>query len=102
MPTELFLSSLAVCFTMSMYHAFRKRRIELSDLAVRVRGHYENLRFDRIRVEVFSSHPREELEAQLKRAIGWCYVSNTMVNAPEIEYVISDEPLSSTQAPSPS
>jgi hypothetical protein len=38
----------------------------------------------------------------LKRAIGWCYVSNTMVNAPEIEYVISDEPLSSTQAPSPS
>src|SRR5712692_592719 len=62
MPTELFLSSLAACFTLAVAHAARKRGVELPDLAVRVEGDYGRLRFDRIRVEVHSSHPKEELE----------------------------------------
>jgi uncharacterized OsmC-like protein len=102
MPTELFLSSLAVCFTMAVYHAFHKRDLELADLAVRVSAEYEHLRFSRITVQVHSSQPREQLEAHLEQAIRWCYVSNTLCAPPRIEYVIADGPLTPPPAPSPS
>src|SRR4030081_2193326 len=82
MPTELFLASLASCFGMAVVHAGRKRSIELSDVAVRVTGTYEGLRFARIRGEVLSSLPRGEREPLLERAIGYCYVSNTLLHQP--------------------
>lgn len=92
MPTELFVSSLAVCFTMAVYHAFQKRGVELPDLAVNVVADYEGLRFSRLRVEVRSSHPREDLEAILPRAINYCYVSNTLASNCDIDYVVGDGP----------
>jgi len=92
MPTELFLSSLAACFAMSVAHVARKRGVELPDLAVRAHGEYEGLRFRRIRVEVQSSHPREELEAFIQRAISYCYISNTLQQKPEMEYVATIGP----------
>jgi putative redox protein len=88
MPTELFLASLASCFGMAVVHAGRKRGIDLPDVAVRVTGTYEGLRFSRIRVEVLSSHPREKLEPLLERAISYCYVSNTLLHQPLMEFVI--------------
>jgi putative redox protein len=100
-PTELFLSSLASCFTMAVAHAARKRGIELPDLAVRVRGHYEGLRFDRIIVEVLSSHLREELEALVQRARSYCYVSNTLRNEVQLEFMVIDDQLSHLPPPSP-
>ena len=99
MPTELFLSSLATCFTMAVYHAFRKRDVELADLAVRVTADYDGLRFGRIRVEVHSSHPREEIEAVMERAISYCYVSQTLLNPPEMEFVVGDGPLTPPHSP---
>ena len=89
-PTELFLSSLAVCFAMAVYHAARKREVELPDLAVKVTGTYEGLKFVRLRVEVSSSHPRDELQELVERAEAYCYVSNTLRHGPEMEYAVGD------------
>ncbi|MGH2707718.1 MAG: OsmC family protein [Actinomycetota bacterium] len=100
-PTELFLSSLASCFAMAVAHAARKRGVELADLAVRVRGHYQGLRFNSIVVEVLSSHPREELEALVQRARSYCYVSNTLRNEVRLDFVVSDDQLSHLPPPSP-
>ena len=100
MPTELFLSSLASCFTLSVYHAARKRSIELPDLSVRVRGRYRGLRFERITVEVASTHPRDELQALIEPAIRTCYVSQTLRERPDVEYVLSEGPLT-PGSPSP-
>ncbi|HEX2054751.1 MAG TPA: OsmC family protein [Actinomycetota bacterium] len=90
-PTEIFLASLASCFAMAVAWASRKRGVELPDLAVRTRGRYLGLGFDEIRVEIISSHPREELEEFVKRAIPFCYVSNTLKNQVKLEYVVADE-----------
>lgn len=98
-PTELFLSSLAVCFTMAVHHAFRKRGVELPDLAVLVDAEYEGLSFGRIRVEVQSSHPREEIEALMDRIISYCYVSNTLLRRPEMEFVVGDASVTHRPAP---
>lgn len=102
MPTELFLSSLAVCFTMAVHHAFRKRGVELPDLAVHVDAAYEGLRFSKIRVEVHSSYPSEEIEAILPRAVSYCYVSNTLTSACDMEYAVATEPITPQRDPSPS
>jgi uncharacterized OsmC-like protein len=88
MPTELFLASLASCFGMAVVHAARKQGIDLPDVTVRVTGSYEGQRFARIRVEVVSSHPREQIEPLLKRAISYCYISNTLLRQPQMEFVI--------------
>ena len=88
-PTELFLASLATCFTMALAHIARKRRVELpDDLAVTAVGEYDGPSFGGLRVEVSSSHPAEELERLLEWAAGVCYVSNTLRNAPKVHYVI--------------
>lgn len=76
---------------MAVYHVCRKRSIELADLAVRVTGDYEGMRFERIVVEVLSSHPRPELERLVERASAFCYVSNTLLGSPAIEFVVSDD-----------
>lgn len=99
-PTELFMASLASCFAMAVAHAGRKRGIELADLAVRTRGRYRGLGFDAITVEVISSHPREEMEELVERAISYCYVSNTLRNDVHPEYVVVDaQPSPQPQTP---
>lgn len=88
-PTELFLASLATCFTMALAHIARKRRVELpDDLAVTAVGDYSGPSFGGLRVEVSSSHPEAELRQLIEWAAGVCYVSNTLRNAPAVEYVI--------------
>lgn len=101
-PTEYFLSSLAVCFTMSVYHAFRKNSVELPDLAVKISAVYDGLKFSKIKLEVHSTHPREEIERIMPRAISYCYVTNTLKNAPEIEYTVAEDPVSLEHGPPPS
>lgn len=90
-PTELYLSSLATCFAMAVAFAARKRGIELPDLQVKATGSYDGPRFSRIDLEVRSSHPREELDALVQRAIPYCYVSNTLARPPQIEYLTFGE-----------
>ena len=95
MPTELFLASLAACFTLAVAHVARKRGVELPDLSVRVHGVYEGLRFGRIRVEVHSTYPRPELESFVERAKTYCYVSNTLNHELALEYVATNQPVGS-------
>jgi uncharacterized OsmC-like protein len=87
---------------MAVYHAFHKQGVEPADLAVRVDADYEGLRFSKIRVEVHSTHPREEIEAILPRAINYCYVSNTLSGACDVEYSVATEALSHAHEPPPS
>jgi len=91
-PTELLLSAVASCFTLSVVHVARKRGVELPDLAVVASGEYEGPSFRAIRVEVRSSHPREELAALVERAKQVCYVSNTLRRQPLMEFVVSHQP----------
>ena len=100
MPTEIFLASLASCFALAVAHAARKRGVELPDLAVTVRGEYAGLKFGRIRVEVHASHDPEQLDAFIRRAVSYCYVSNTLAHRPEIEYVAAP-PVSHAPPPPP-
>jgi uncharacterized OsmC-like protein len=39
-------------------------------------------------VEVVSSHPREELQKFVDKAVTWCYVSNTLNSDVKLEYSI--------------
>ena len=99
MPTELFLASLASCFTLAVAHVARKRGVELPDPSVRVHGRYDGLRFGHIRVEVFSSYPREELQQLVDRAVSYCYVSSTLKRAPELEFVAAEGAVSHPPLP---
>jgi putative redox protein len=91
-PTEVLLSAVAACFTLSVAHTAHKRGIELPDLSVVARGDYEGLSFRAIRVEVQSSYPREELAELVERAKRVCYVSNTLQRELEMEFVVSHPP----------
>ncbi len=64
----------------------------LPDLAVRVRGEYEGMRFARIRVEVDAGlSDRERLRRLVERAVRYCYVSNTLMTGPQLSFGLGDE-----------
>lgn len=90
-PTEVFLASLASCYALAIGHVARKRGIELADVAVRAVGEYDGPKFVKVRVEVNSTHRREELEPLLSRASAVCYVSNTLRVVDDVEVVLVDE-----------
>jgi putative redox protein len=99
-PTELLLASVASCFALSVAHVAGKRQIELPDLEVTATGGYDGLRFATIRIEVRSSHPRDELAAIVERARQVSYVSNTLRGHPALEYTVAG-PASHQPPPSP-
>jgi uncharacterized OsmC-like protein len=87
-PTELLLAALASCFAMAMVYVAARKRLEITDLAVTAIGEHKGPSFGALRVEVRSSQPKEQLEPLLKHAATVCYVSNTLRNAPAVEYVV--------------
>jgi putative redox protein len=87
-PTEVFLASLASCFTLAVHHVAAKRGLTLPDLSVRAVGDYDGPKFVALRVEVTSSMPAGELEPLLARAAAVCYVSNTLRAVNEVEVVL--------------
>jgi putative redox protein len=97
MPTEMFLASLTACFTLAVRHVARKDGFEPPDLAVRADAEYDGLRLGRIRVEVISSDDR--VRDTIARAVPYCYVSNTLREPPEMEYVMAEEPVSHEPPP---
>ena len=99
-PTELLLASLGACFAMAVTHAVRKRGRELADVSVRVRGEYEGPRIAHISVEARSSQP-ELVRSVLDGAIRSCYVSNTIIDGPEIEYRVERAPATHRDGPPP-
>ena len=84
-PSEVFLASLAGCFTLALYHVAKKRSIELPDITVTATGTYEGPGFAHLAVAVNSSADPEVLEALIEPAKRVCYVSNTLRNISEVE-----------------
>lgn len=79
-PTDLFLASLASCFTLALVHSAGKRMIALSSVRVDVVGDYAaGRRFDAVHliVDIVGPSP-EELGDLLRAAERVCYVTNTL------------------------
>jgi putative redox protein len=78
-PTDLFLASVASCFTLALVHSAHRRGLELTSVRVRVVGDYAGPRFDAIRLEIDVPGPGpEELAGLVEAAERVCYVSNTL------------------------
>jgi putative redox protein len=92
MPTELFLCSLASCFCLALVFVARKKRIEIKDMRVSVRGEKDikNFLFSRLIVEVDSSLLPETLQGIMPLAKRYCFVSNTVSKSCPIEYTIKN------------
>jgi putative redox protein len=88
-PSEVFLASLAGCFTLALYHAAKKRDIDLPDITVRATGTYEGPGFVHLAVEVESGADREVMESLIEPAKRVCYVSNTLRNVSEVEVTLA-------------
>jgi uncharacterized OsmC-like protein len=77
-PTDLFLASVASCFTLAISYAARKRSIDLTELTVRATGRYDGLQFGAVHVEARIGAPEAELERLVAAAERVCYVTNTL------------------------
>jgi len=90
MPTELLLCSLASCFCLALVYIAKKKRLEVKDMRVIVKGEKDlrNFQFSRLFVEVDSSIPPQILEGVINLAKKYCFVSNTVSKSCPIEYVI--------------
>lgn len=89
-PTELLLASIASCFTLAVAYSAAKRDVRLDDLTVDVTGTYEGPRFRAFRIEVHAAEPGgDELARLVEAAKRVCYVTRTLADPPEIEFVIT-------------
>lgn len=89
-PTDLFLSSVASCFVMSLAYAASKRDLELSSIEVDVTGTYEGPRFSRIQISVRIPVPEATAATLIASAERVCYVTNTLKASPEVSVVNGD------------
>ena len=90
-PSEVFLASLAGCFTLALYHVAKKRNIELPDITVTATGTYEGPGFGHLAVAVKSGADREVLEALIEPAKRVCYVSNTLRNVSDVDVNLAEK-----------
>lgn len=91
-PTELFLASIASCFTIALAYSAGKRGVELADLDVDATGTYDGPRFSAVRISVRAAAPRgEELAKLITAAERVCYVTRTLANPPTVEIVQGTE-----------
>lgn len=88
MPTEVLVAALASCFCIAVAWAARKKRIPLDDLRVRVQPHrvVGEPRHGSYDVWVESSTPDDDLAPAVELAKRYCWVTNTIVNPPELRY----------------
>src|SRR5574341_229301 len=77
MPTELFLCSLASCFCLALVFVAKKKRFEVKDMRVNVRGEKDlkNSIFSKLIVEIDSSLPSETLQSIIPIERKYCFVS---------------------------
>ncbi|HEU4539760.1 MAG TPA: OsmC family protein [Jiangellaceae bacterium] len=90
-PTELFLASVASCFTMALFYVASKDGRTLPGLRVVASGEYDGPRFRRVRVDVRPEAEIGELHALVERALAVCYVSNTLRHAPTLEVALGGD-----------
>lgn len=78
-PTDLFLASVASCFTLALVHSAGKRGLVLSSVRVDVVADYAGHRFDAVRIVADVAGPsRDELGDLIRAAERVCYVTNTL------------------------
>ena len=83
-PTDLLLASVSSCYALALAFTARKRGVELLDLDITAVGRYEGLRFDRISLAVSSGSPSDVVQDLVPEAQRVCYVSNTLLQSPEL------------------
>ena len=88
-PSEVFLASLAGCFTLALYHVAKKRSIELPDITVQATGTYEGPGFVSLAVAVKSGADRDLIASLIEPAKRVCYVSNTIRNVSDVEVTVA-------------
>jgi putative redox protein len=78
-PTDLFLASVASCFTLALVHTARRHGLELTSVRVHVVGDYVGRRFGAVRLVIDVPGPGpEELTRLVEAAERVCYVTNTL------------------------
>jgi putative redox protein len=88
-PTELLLASIASCFTIAVAYTAAKRDVELDGLTVDVTGTYDGPRFRAFCIEVRAAAPGGvDLARLVEAAKRVCYVTRTLAEPPEIEFVV--------------
>lgn len=91
MPTEMLMVSLASCFCLAVAWAAGKRRVDLGELSVEVRGEQagDEPRIGRYEILVRSDVAKDIMAPVVELGSRYCWVSNTLRNRPEISYTIA-------------
>lgn len=91
LPTEVFLASVASCFTIAMAFVAAKRGETLPGLEVDVCGAYDGPRVSRIEISVSADTDPELLQRLIDPAGRLCYVTNTLRRPPDITIGLDPE-----------
>lgn len=83
-PTDLFLASVASCFTLALAYTAAKRGIALGAVEVHTTGVYDGPSFAEIAVTVRCDPQPTDLDGLLAAAERVCYVSNTLRRGPAL------------------
>jgi uncharacterized OsmC-like protein len=83
-PTDVLLASIASCFAIAMAYAARKTGADLADLQVTATATYDGPRFSTVAIALTSTVAHETLERLIPLAQRVCYVTNTLLQPPEI------------------
>lgn len=88
MPTEVMAAALAGCFCIALAWGAKKRRIEVDSIKVGVRPHRApgEPRHGAYDLWIETSASEEEIAPAVELAKRYCWVTNTMMNPPEIRY----------------
>lgn len=85
-PTELFLASVASCFTLALAFSAGKRGIDPDSVEVDATGVYDGPRFATVRITArVTGVDGDDLVTLVRAAERVCYVTNTLRQPPAIE-----------------
>ncbi len=90
MPSELLLWSLASCLGQSIAYIAKKKRVEIKNLKLEVKGKkdMDDFRYGEIGVLVSGDMPPDELNKMLELAKKYCFVSNTLAQGITVDYKV--------------
>jgi uncharacterized OsmC-like protein len=85
-PTEIFLASIASCFTLAVAYSAQKQSIALHELTVTVTGIYDGPRFRAITISSRLGCDPADVGPLVKAAEKVCYVTNTLRSGVELVF----------------
>lgn len=87
-PTDLFLASIASCFTLALVYTAGRQGVGLGAVAVEVEGTYDGPRFAAIVIRVRLDDVTDDRIARLVAAAQRvCYVTRTLATPPTVDIV---------------